>query len=175
MNKKTGIILAVVIANIVLVGTVVTLYFTVFKQGDDQTEEGKIIITGLVDHQINLTLADLKLMPNITKEYTLNGNPNIIADYTGVSLEYLIVEVANITENYNVRVISIDKYSYSLTMAEILATPDIIIAYMKDGEYIKPRTEGGNGPFRLIIPPKFEGEFNGQFSVKYVAEIEIYE
>ncbi|MHA1502380.1 MAG: hypothetical protein ACTSSB_11070 [Candidatus Heimdallarchaeota archaeon] len=76
MNKKTAIILAVVIANIVLIGTVVTLYFTVF-QGDDQVEEGKIIITGLVDKQINLTLADLEAMPNITQEYILNGNPNI--------------------------------------------------------------------------------------------------
>lgn len=174
MNKKLVIILAVVIANIVLVGTVVTLYFTVFQK-DDQIEEGKIIITGLVDQQINLTLVNMELMPNITQEYILNGNPTIIADYTGVSLAYLIVEVANVTENYNVRVIAIDKYSYSLSLNEIIATPEIIIAYMKDGEYIKSRTEGGYGPFRLIIPPKFEGEFNGQYCVKYVAEIEIYE
>ncbi|MHA1126163.1 MAG: molybdopterin-dependent oxidoreductase [Candidatus Heimdallarchaeota archaeon] len=174
MNKKTAIILAVVIANIVLIGTVVTLYFTVF-QGDDQVEEGKIIITGLVDKQINLTLADLEAMPNITQEYILNGNPNIIADYTGVSLAYLIFEIANVTGDYNARVIAIDKYSYSLSFDEIIASPDIIIAYKKDGAYIEPRTEGGNGPFRLIIPAKFEGDFNGQYCIKYVAEIKIYE
>ncbi|MHA1502379.1 MAG: hypothetical protein ACTSSB_11065 [Candidatus Heimdallarchaeota archaeon] len=71
--------------------------------------------------------------------------------------------------------IQILKYSYSLSFDEIIASPDIIIAYKKDGAYIEPRTEGGNGPFRLIIPAKFEGDFNGQYCIKYVAEIKIYE
>jgi len=175
VNKKTATIIAIVIVNIILVGTAVTLYFTVFQR-NNQVEEGKIIITGLVDQQINLTLVDLELMPNITKEYTLNGNPTIIADYTGVSLGYLLVEVANITENYKVRIIAIDNYPpVSLSMVEIITTPDIIIAYMKDGEYIKSRTEGGNGPFRLIIPERYPGEWNGQLCMKYVVEINIYE
>jgi len=177
VNKKTGIILAVVIANIVLVGTVVTLYYTVFQK-DDQVEEGKLIITGLVDQQINLTLVDLELMPNITQQYVLVGTPTINAEYTGVSLAYLVVNVANVSENYKIGVIPIDNYPHPLlTLNDVLTHPDIIIAYKKNGEYLKPRTEGGNGPYRLIIPLGAieDHGFNGQYCMKYVVEINIYE
>lgn len=171
MNKKTGIILAVVIANIVLVGTVVTLYFTVLHD-DDQVEEGKIIITGLVDQQINLTLVDLEMMPNITREYTILGNPDIKDDYTGVPLEYLITEVANITENYRITVYALDGLARYFYLNDIIANPGFIIAYKRGGEYLKSMSEGGNGPFRLIVPEEYNTN-NGQFCVKYVSEIEI--
>jgi hypothetical protein len=31
----------------------------------------------------------------------------------------------------------------------------------------------GEGPFRLVIPQRFPGEYNGQFCVKFVVVLEI--
>ena len=172
MNKKSGIILAIVIANVVLISTAVTLYYTVFKDEDNPSIEDVIKITGLVEQEITLNITNLEAMPNINQEYELLGNPNIIANYTGVPLEYLITEVANITQNNYIRVHAIDKLARTFTLDVIQANPGFIIAYKKDGEYLKSRTEGGNGPFRLIVPSSYN-IYNGQYSVKYVNEIEI--
>jgi DMSO/TMAO reductase YedYZ molybdopterin-dependent catalytic subunit len=171
MNKKTGIILAIIIANIVLIGTAVTLYYTVFKN-DDPIIDKTIKITGLVEQEITLNLTDLELLPSINQRYIILGNPNIDANYTGVSLEYLVTVIANITENNLIRVHAIDKLARTFTLDEIQAHPGFIIAYKKDGEYLKPMSEGGNGPFRLIVPSTYN-TYNGQFCVKYVNEIEI--
>ncbi|HUT79681.1 MAG TPA: molybdopterin-dependent oxidoreductase [Candidatus Bathyarchaeia archaeon] len=170
MNKKTlAIILAV---NLILVSAIVTLYFTIWKPSR-VGEEGYLTITGEIGNNIVFNVTQLEVLPNITQEYFLQGNPNILANYTGVSIYYLITEIANYTNpNSSFKVKATDNYQYTLTMTQINNTRDIIIAYMKNGEYLKSGSEGGNGPLRLIIPQSIE-QYNGQFCVKYVVLIEI--
>lgn len=172
MNKKNVIVL-VVIFNVVLAASIVALYFTVFE-GYNKDEEWTITITGDITQEISLNISELELLPKITQEYIIQGNPTFSAEYTGISLLYLINNIANITQDVNVNVKAIDQYSHTLNLKnEIETNPDIIIAYMKNGGYIKSYSDGGEGPLRLIIPQKFEGDFNGQFCIKFVNEIEI--
>lgn len=171
MKKKTTIIITVVVINIVLIASLVTLYFTVFNNPAD---EWSLTITGQIDQEIIFSIEDLMTLPNITKDYLLQGTPTFTAEYTGVSVYYLITEIANISSNVNIRVIAVDQYATTLNFENDLNTSkDTIIAYMKNGEFMKSRRRGGEGPLRLIIPQKFEGDFNAQFCVKYVTTIEI--
>ncbi|MBN1328094.1 MAG: molybdopterin-dependent oxidoreductase [Candidatus Heimdallarchaeota archaeon] len=170
MDKKT--LALILIVNIVLLSTVVTLYFTIWKPNRTGVE-GYLTISGDINSNIILNITQLEAMPKISQEYFIQGNPNILANYTGVSVYYLITEIANYTNpNSSFKVKAIDNYQYVLTMNQINSTRDIIIAYMKDGEYLKSGSEGGTGPLRLIIPQSVE-EYNGQYCVKYVVLIEI--
>lgn len=170
--KKGNIILVVVLINVILGASLITLYFTVFNQNGAK-EEWTLTIKGDVEQEVTLKIEDLRAMPNITRDYLVQGTPTYTAEYTGVSLYYLITEIANITVDATIQVIAIDLFSKSLTLDEINSTRDIIIAYQKNGDNITSHSDGGEGPLRLIIPQKLEGDFNGQYCVKFVAEIKI--
>lgn len=170
MNRKT---LAIIVGiNVILVTTIVTLYFTVWlptSSGND----GFLTITGLPTEDIKLNITQLESLPNISREYYLQGSETFSANYTGVSVFYIVTQVANYTENINVRVIASDNFAYTLSFEDINQTRDIIIAYKKNGEYMDGKSLDGEGPFRLVIPQRFPGEYNGQFCVKFVVVLEI--
>lgn len=170
--SKRKIIVLVIIINVVLIATLVPLYFTVFNR-PNPAEEWTLKLTGDIANETELTISNLEAMSSLEKEYYLQGNPSFSAEYTGVKLWYLVTQIANITEAATIRVIAIDQYSYSLDLGSLDSDSEIIIAYKKNGEYIKSYFDGGEGPLRLIIPQRFEGEYNGQYCVKYVNEIEI--
>ena len=171
MNKK-GLAI-IIIVNVALVATIVTLYFTLWRP-NSSGEIGTLTLMGAIDTDIVLNVTELESLPAIEQEYTLQGNPTIIADYTGVSVYYLLTKLANLTDGtINVKIKAIDNYSYTLTLEDFNETRNIIIAYKRDGKYMKSGSEGGNGPLRLIIPPRFQGEYNGQYCVKFVTAIEI--
>jgi len=170
LNRKT---LAIIVAiNVVLVTTIVTLYFTVWLPSRSG-EEGFLTITGLPTEDIKLNISELESLPNISREYYLQGSETFSANYTGVSIFYLVTQVANYTENITARVVANDNYAYTLSFDDINQTQDIIIAYKKNGEYMKGKSLDGEGPLRLIIPQRFPGEFNGQYCVKFVVVLEI--
>jgi hypothetical protein len=170
MNKKT---LAIIVAiNVLLISTIVTLYFTVWLPSRSG-EEGFLTITGLPTEDIKLNISELENLPNISREYYLSGSETFSANYTGVSVFYLVTQIANYSEDVNVRVIASDNYAYTLSFDDINQTRDIIIAYKKNNDYMEGKSFDGEGPLRLIIPQRFPGEYNGQYCVKFVATIEI--
>ena len=178
MNKR-NIIIIVVIVNIVLAASIVTLYFTVFNGSNNLEEQWTLTITGDVEQDIvfvlNDTINELALLPSITQDYTIqeSGTSIFTAEYTGISLYYLVAEIANISTNVDVVIRAIDQYSRTYNLNEIESIPDMIIAYLKDGQNIRSYYKGGTGPLRLIVPQEYEGDYNGQHCVKFVTEIEI--
>jgi len=170
MNKKT---LAIVITiNVILIGSIITLYFMVWKPSR-VGEQGFLTITGANIEEIKLSIKELEALPNITKNYVLQGNPTFSANYTGVSVYYLVTVIANVSENVEVKVIASDNYFNILTLDELNQTKEIIIAYKKNDDYIKSGNQGGEGPLRLIIPQRFPEDYNAQFCVKYVVSLEL--
>ena len=168
--KKTTIIWIVVV-NVILIGSIIALYFTVWKS-DQELEVGYLTITG-IGEDIKLSIDDLQSLPNISKEYTLEGSgTTIIVNYTGVSVYYLLTEIANITSKVNVKVIPTDNYDITFPSDDFNNTRDCIIAYMKNGQYLKNYRQGGFGPLRLIFPQSYD-PYNAQFCVKFVVALEI--
>ncbi len=91
--------------------------------------------------------------------------------FKGLSLKYFIQEILNVSDYEYVSVIAIDTYSMSVARTEIESDEDIIIAYIKGGEYLKGPKDGGNGPLRLIIPQQYEGDLNALRCVKFVSRL----
>ena len=174
MNKKTTILI-VVLVNIILIGSLITIYFTVLHEPGDnnETEVWTLTIKGDIENNLVYNISELEQFTSITQEYTIQGNPTYNADYTGISLYYIVTEIANVTADCDIRVNAIDHFAYVLTLDEVNDTQNIIIAYKKNGDYIESYYDGGEGPLRLIIPQKFSGDWNGQFCVKFVSSIQI--
>jgi len=72
--------------------------------------------------------------------------------YTGVPLS-LILDVLEIDwqDKRHVIVSGADSYAIAVLVREILEPDNVYIVYALDGRQLKPASEGGEGPFQLII------------------------
>jgi len=124
---------------------------------------------------ISFNMTDLIELDHIERYYFLfrggEDKENQEGIFRGVSLKYFINDILNVSDYEYVSVIAIDTYSMSVAKTEIESEEDIIIAYIKDGEYLKGPKDGGNGPLRLIIPQQFDGDLNALRCVKFVSRL----
>jgi hypothetical protein len=76
-----------------------------------------------------------------------------------VETEYTGVEIKNLLESYDIEYDSYDKITFSasdgyriiLSMEEIKEPNNIYLTYERDGQIMKTKKQGGNGPFQLVI------------------------
>ena len=108
------------------------------------------ILRLMIKFNSNLTLLKLKL-----DEYK---------DFIQHTNIYINNEIKSIEESQSKTDLDIETW-------EIIAEEEIIIAYAKDGQYLKGPKDGGNGALWLIIPQQFEGDLNALRCVKYVSQL----
>ena len=116
-------------------------------------------------------LEELSGMGNRTVEMALlgtgeDGKPH---RYTGLLLRDL-AQVLNITTYETVTVRAVDTYSKKLTKGQVDGH-DALLALSKDGKGLAPRSKGGTGPVRLVLPQDAVGTYNAQHCVKWVSEV----
>ena len=124
-------------------------------------QEGRLIVTGLVNNPLNLSWADLVAMPKTTVNATLvcvdaPRTALMAGNWTGVKLRTLL-------ENAEVSAVAIkvgfhaaDGYSTDLTV-ETARRDDIILAYEKDGIPLYS--------LRLVVPGKWGYKWISQLIV----------
>jgi DMSO/TMAO reductase YedYZ molybdopterin-dependent catalytic subunit len=111
-----------------------------------------LIIDGLVDSPLNLTLDDLSAMPKTTEYVELYcvDYPTVPVekgDWTGVRLGLLLEQAGASSEAVKIAFYADDGYSTDLTIPMAMRE-DIILAYERDG---MPLSEG----LRLVVPGKW--------------------
>lgn len=93
------------------------------------------------------------------------------AVYTGAALADVLalagLEQADIVDCRRMAVTAADGYIASFRLADVLAADNIYLAYMQDGELMRPRGQGGFGPYQLIAR---QDSFSQRWA-KYVVEI----
>jgi DMSO/TMAO reductase YedYZ molybdopterin-dependent catalytic subunit len=95
------------------------------------------------------------------------GEPQITANWTGVTL-WSIIQSAGIPSGAtNVTVTGIDGYSQDYTVSQV-QTVGILIGYQENGQYLTP----ANGqPYRLVLPTE---DFKwGRYWVSYISQITV--
>lgn len=91
-------------------------------------------------------------------------------EYSGVLLSGLLDQLGvDWTDKKQIIVKAVDGYVTALSPAEFNGNNNIYIAYAMNGEDLKPRSQGGDGPYQLVIP---RDPFSQRWC-KYVTEIEI--
>jgi DMSO/TMAO reductase YedYZ molybdopterin-dependent catalytic subunit len=126
----------------------------------------RLVLDGLVDRPLQLTLDDLRSMPatSLVRDFQcVTGWRVPSVHWKGVQLSRLLAEAGVRPGAQAVRFDSFDGiYSESLTLAEA-GHPDVIVAYSMLG---KPVTREHGGPVRLYVAPMY-----GYKSIKWLSHI----
>jgi sulfane dehydrogenase subunit SoxC len=151
---------------------------------DIDPREHRLIVHGMVDRPLILTMDELKRLPRISRVYFLecnsNGTPRRVkvantvqethgltscSEWTGVPLSLLLKE-AGVQKDANWLVAtSADASNHESSVPMAKAMRDGLLAYMQNGEAL--RIDQGY-PLRLILPG-----YGGRINVKYLSRIKV--
>jgi len=152
MNRKiilVSLVLVLGILSAVVYASSVNLIVWMPSPASTPVPEGLLIVDGLVQHSLNLTLEDLIAMPRTTVNAALycvdsSNFPLVEGNWTGVRLGS-ILEEAKVTPNATkVAFYAEDGFSTDLTV-EAANHKDIIIAYERNGQKLPEK-------LRLVVP-----------------------
>jgi DMSO/TMAO reductase YedYZ molybdopterin-dependent catalytic subunit len=127
----------------------------------NSASEGRLLVDGLVDHVLNLTMEELMSFPRVTIDATLYcvGSPNspvAEGNWTGVQLAELIQEARASSGAVKVAFHASDGFSTDLTLAAA-TRDDIVVAYNLNGQ---PLPEA----IRLVVP--------GRWGYKWISKLD---
>ncbi len=148
MSKVFNLFLVVAIAALAM-APMLSFSMLAFGSDDSGSLEWRFNVTGLVGRPLNLTLAELKMMPRTTEYAVLYcvDFPGVVVmqgNWSGVRLSYLLDQAGINTEAVKIALNASDGYSTDLSVARGMQD-DVLVAYEKDGV---PLTE----VLRLVVP-----------------------
>jgi len=120
-----------------------------------------------------LTMQDVRALPKVEKKVTINsaseGKSTDV--WGGAAMKDVLDSVdPQLLQNAGqVLARAEDGFTSALTAKEILASDAVLIAYEQNGKVLKGKSEGGLGPFRLILA----ADPYGNRMAKYLNELEI--
>jgi len=123
----------------------------------DEFQSWTLVVDGLVDQPLNLSVQDLLSMPSTSVKaplYCVSSSQYPVENGTweGVRLK-LILEKAGISPDaIKVAFYAPDGFSTDLTIQDTQRS-DVIIAYKKDGQFLKDKN--GGPELRLVVPGKW--------------------
>ncbi len=170
IKKSTWIVIICAIAFAVMVAV-----FAVFNADDIKAkrdlETSAEFIIQLNDTQQHVTMQDMLDLGPVEFSATMDTS---VTDPTPVT--FTGVELKKIYENFGLDISSVevfevralDGYSSALTLDEVLADGNVYICIMMNGEALKAKSEGGYGPYMMVIN---SSEFSQRWC-KFVQEIE---
>ncbi len=86
--------------------------------------------------------------------------------FTGVELRLIFSKYdVEIKADSTIQVTSLDGYASALTGEEVLAEKNAYLAVAMNGETLKPMSDGGSGPYYLVLP-------NTEFAQRWVKSVE---
>jgi hypothetical protein len=153
-----------------VIGVMVTVIFLTvgflsvakpYVYAESQEANWQLVISGLVDQNLTLSLADMQNLPKTTVNMSLFcvDFPNYVVaqgSWTGVSLSLLLDRAGVSAEVIKVAFYARDGYSTDLTV-ETARRSDVILAYERDGI---PLPEA----LRLVVPGKWGYKWISQIS-----------
>lgn len=114
--------------------------------------EGWLVVGGLVEHPLNLTLEELTAMPKTTINATLYcvdypNSPVASGNWTGVKLSLILERTQVSSSAIKVAFHADDGFSTDLTI-ETALRQDVILAYEQNGQVLQEK-------LRLVVPGKW--------------------
>lgn len=153
--KKNNIIILVTI--VLLVAVLAVTYFMNQDDIEYKIELNKdaifeVMYQGEVVSSFNME--EIAAMGEVTFSANLksSGNDPVAHEYTGVLLKTIFTEAGlDLEGKSSATVMAIDGYAAAITMDKLMEDDNVYLAYMRDGELLGTKEDGGNGPYQLII------------------------
>lgn len=81
-----------------------------------------------------------------------SGNKPVETEYKGIELSKLFTSLdINTSNKQKITFNATDGYKIVLDIEEIYEPNNVYLTFERDGEYLKSKEQGGNGPFQLVI------------------------
>jgi len=140
-NKKFFIILAMLI-----------MFITACSDEEDINLFVEIVI-GNKYHSVSrdylINNADVMSFPAVVRS---SGNKPVETKYRGIELSKLFLALdIDITKMQKITFSATDGYQIVLDIEEIYEPNNVYLTFERDGEYLKSKEQGGNGPYQLVI------------------------
>lgn len=153
--KKNNIIIMVIVIFLVIVVSV-TAYLNKENVAIKKQLNNDAIFTVYDDgEELNsYNMSDIQAMGEVGFNANLktNGKDPIAYDYTGVLLKTILEDAGVSFEGKSAVIVSaIDGYVVSVSLDKVMEDDNVYLAYMREGELIGTREEGGKGPYQMII------------------------
>jgi hypothetical protein len=154
MNKQFKIILGIVIALIAVIIMAALLNKDNVEEKKSLNEDAIFIVKNKGEDVKSFTMEEIKAIGEVTFTATKDTSDSgpVEAEYVGVPL-IEVFKTAGVTvhEGDVVTNSAADGYATALEAKKVLDSENVFIAYIKDGEPIGTREEGGNGPYQIIV------------------------
>lgn len=154
MNKNKTILLSIIVGLLLIIGTFAFL-------NKDSVEEKKSLnndaIFIVMEEGKEIQRFDMEKVRNIGEtnfkaNLKTNGKDPIEYEYTGVLLKNLFQEAGISLEGKEAVILTAaDGYATSIEVKKVLENDNVYVAYMREGEAIGTKEEGGKGPYQVII------------------------
>lgn len=151
MKKK--IALAIIILA-VIVGVTAHLNLKTVEVKKELEENAEFIIKDNGKEIAKFNMKEIRSLGEIDFSANLktNGKEPIPYTYTGVSLKKLFEKhEINLKDKSAIIVTSIDGYTVAVDINKVLEDDNVYLAYMREGEALGNREDGGKGPYQMII------------------------
>ena len=115
---------------------------------------------------------DIRSLPSETFEATIrsSGERPVPAEYTGVEIHDLLDRAGvSVSEGGALLFKGADMYLTKVEAGELSEHGNIYIVFMRDGEIMKNRAHGGEGPYQVIV----RNDYYSLRWCKYLSEVEI--
>jgi DMSO/TMAO reductase YedYZ molybdopterin-dependent catalytic subunit len=147
MKKRTIAIMLFVLAL-----TISSIAYAALQNKPAQGSTGRLLVLGLVQNPLNLTINEIQAMPKTTVDAQLicvdfPASPVANGNWTGIQLASLLQQAEVNQTAVKVAFFADDGYATDLTVQDSISE-DVIIAYELNG---KPLQEG----FRLVVPGRW--------------------
>jgi DMSO/TMAO reductase YedYZ molybdopterin-dependent catalytic subunit len=139
--------------------TPVQHFYVVSKNFQDPTVNAaswSLEVNGMVHAPYQLRYGQLKKLPSVSEYVTmecisnpLGGNLMSTGKFTGTPLRELVMRARPKTEAGAVGFHSVDDYTESISLDQVMASPEILIVWMLDGQ---PLPEQHGYPARVLVP-----------------------
>ena len=128
-------------------------------------------VSGMVENGTDIHMEEFRGLNTSVFSMALEGTgeDGEKHDYRGTPLMGLLDGLGVHDNATRVTVRAADGYSRSFSISDL--DGGILLVHEKDGKELEGRSEGGDGPIRLIVSQEHAGTFNAQFSVKWVSEV----
>lgn len=172
MKKNNIIIGSVLLLMVVLLGVTLFLNKDTIEEKQQLNKDAifAIIVNGEEVATYNMEEISELGETNFKANLKTSGKDPIEYEYTGVLLKNIIADAGiDLGTMKSVTVSAIDGYVVAYTMEKIMAENNIYLTYMREGELLGTKEDGGKGPYEVIVS---QDQFS-QFWVKFAYSVEL--
>lgn len=168
MNKNTKLLILIIL---LLVAIAATAIFLNRENVVANKELNNNAIFVLIEDGIELasfSMAEIQAIGEIDFIATLKSSGSDPKDhvYTGVLLKNIFIHAnISIEGKETVVVTAADGYTVAIAMDKFIDDDNVYLAYMRDGELLGTKEDGGSGPYQMIIRKDPFSQFWCKFAV----------